>query len=101
MTRDQILRCNVLARDGWVCQDCSSTATDSHHIIPKSHFGRNMKYLCERMENCISLCRVCHELKDQGAGAHTKAARKAHLELLQEKHGYEYTEPRFVEALNS
>jgi len=80
---------NVRDRDADTCQDCGGRGSEVHHIVSRIWEEKNM----------LVLCRECHQCKDKGAGAHTHAARKRHLRYLREKYGYEYTERKYLEAL--
>ena len=79
---DAIIRQQVVERDGAACVDCGRAADQIHHVIPKSAFGKNTKHRCECVENMVCICWVCH---GQDAGR-----KREHLELLRERHGYEY-----------
>jgi hypothetical protein len=48
------LRNLVFERDSYTCATCELPATDAHHLVPRSHGGRDIP------ENLISLCRSCH-----------------------------------------
>lgn len=52
------IRVDALDRDGRICQaqldQCKQIAVDVHHILPRSHGGKN------NLENLISACRSCH-----------------------------------------
>jgi hypothetical protein len=65
----------VLARDGHRCQKCySQTTLDVHHKTYR-RFGR------ERLEDLVSLCRLCHEKEHRlaKAGIRAKTERGASL----------------------
>src|ERR1700747_1402463 len=50
-----VLRAQVLGRDGYRCQDCSSSKDlQVHHIVKRSHLGDDTQ------DNLITLCAVCH-----------------------------------------
>jgi 5-methylcytosine-specific restriction endonuclease McrA len=50
-----MLRNEVLKRDGWRCQDCGATTNlQVHHIRPRSRLGGDV------MDNLITLCASCH-----------------------------------------
>jgi 5-methylcytosine-specific restriction endonuclease McrA len=50
-----VLRAQVLVRDGYRCQDCSSSKDlQVHHIIKRGHLGDDTQ------DNLITLCAVCH-----------------------------------------
>ena len=45
----------VLARDGWRCQDCGTAQNlQVHHLRPRSRLGGDAE------ENLITLCAGCH-----------------------------------------
>lgn len=46
----------VIKRDNGLCVLCGSQANDVHHIIFRSHGGK------DDVNNCVCLCRECHEL---------------------------------------
>ena len=56
------LRKEVLKRDGYCCCQCGATAAESgfpleiHHIIPP----KGNKELFFDINNCVTLCKVCH-----------------------------------------
>ena len=56
------LRKEVLERDGYCCRSCGATAAESgfpleiHHIIPP----KGNKELFYNINNCVTLCKVCH-----------------------------------------
>ena len=56
------LRSEVLERDNNQCCQCGATASESgfpleiHHIIPP----KGNKELFYNMNNCVTLCKVCH-----------------------------------------
>ena len=56
------LRKAVLERDGYQCCQCGATAEESgypleiHHIIPPK--GNNGLFY--NIDNCVSLCKLCH-----------------------------------------
>lgn len=45
----------VAERDDYLCRVCGSKAVDVHHIIFRSHGGK------DEPDNLICLCRRCHE----------------------------------------
>ena len=94
----EALRRAVVERDYYLCQDCGQFTTNVHHICPLSRFGKNEKWRCWQMKNMITLCPTCHI-----PGAHTRAARKRHLERLIQKYDYEYDQEgneRWIAILN-
>ena len=56
------LRGEVLKRDGYQCCQCGATAEESgfpleiHHIIPP----KGSKELFFDINNCVTLCKICH-----------------------------------------
>ena len=56
------LRKEVLKRDGYQCCQCGITAEESgfpleiHHIVPP----KGNKELFYNINNCITLCKICH-----------------------------------------
>jgi hypothetical protein len=48
------LRNLVFERDSYTCVICDNPANDAHHVLPRSHGGRNIP------QNLVSLCRGCH-----------------------------------------
>ncbi len=55
------LRCQVLARDGWRCQQCGSrTNLEIHHQILRCRLGD------DREENLTTLCTSCHWRRHNG-----------------------------------
>ena len=51
----EVLRQQVLRRDGWRCQSCGSTSNlEVHHQRFRSHSGHDSE------ENLITLCGSCH-----------------------------------------
>ena len=56
------LRKEVLERDGYCCRSCGATKEESgfsleiHHIIPP----KGNKELFYDINNCVTLCKVCH-----------------------------------------
>jgi len=52
------VRLEVLARDGWRCQQCGRIGnSEVHHQIFRSHGG------ADKSDNLITLCADCHESK--------------------------------------
>jgi hypothetical protein len=52
-----VLRLQVLRRDGWRCQSCGTMSNlEVHHIQFRSHSGDDSE------ENLITLCSACHAL---------------------------------------
>ncbi|MGD0214807.1 MAG: HNH endonuclease [Terriglobales bacterium] len=57
----EILRQQVLRRDGWRCQSCGTmTNLEVHHREFRSHSGFDSE------ENLITLCTVCHAIAHHG-----------------------------------
>ena len=51
----QVLRDQVLKRDGWRCQLCgTSNNLEVHHIKSRGRLGD------DRLQNLIALCATCH-----------------------------------------
>jgi 5-methylcytosine-specific restriction protein A len=51
----ELLRRQVLERDGWRCQDCGAAkALQVHHLRARSQLGGDF------MQNLITLCASCH-----------------------------------------
>jgi len=51
-----LLRQQVLERDGWRCQDCgSSKHLHVHHQVNRSKLGN------DALDNLITLCATCHQ----------------------------------------
>lgn len=48
------------------CECCGGTAVDIHHIEPRSKFGKTTKWLQDKIENLIGLCRECHNKAHDG-----------------------------------
>jgi 5-methylcytosine-specific restriction endonuclease McrA len=42
------------------CECCGSAATDIHHIIYRSHFGKKQRERRDNIGNLMALCRECH-----------------------------------------
>lgn len=73
------LKCDVLQRDNYRCQDCGISGNlDLHHIKPFSIIVSENNVItlddavaCDElwnMNNCISLCRDCHKKTDSYGG---------------------------------
>ena len=78
----------VVERDEGACVDCGKAGGLLHHIVPKSMLMGKRKKERDQPKNLVVLCVLCDKM------AHTKAARKRHLTLLREKHGYVFdTQP--------
>lgn len=45
----------VASRDNGLCVLCGAVAVDVHHVIYRSHGGK------DEPGNCVCLCRRCHE----------------------------------------
>jgi|ERR1051326_56753 hypothetical protein len=81
----ELLRQQVLRRDGWRCQACGTMSNlEVHHKRFRSQSGENSE------ENLITLCRACHsELHHPGsksADARGKPSGKQTFGLLQRHH---------------
>lgn len=63
----------VYERDGGLCVLCGAMATDTHHIIFRSHGGP------DTLENLVCLCRECHNLAH---GVQAKEVRKVLIEKV-------------------
>jgi len=58
------LRRQILRRDGWRCQSCSSMSNlEVHHRKFRSHSGSDSE------ENLITLCTACHASVHEGKKA--------------------------------
>ena len=68
------LKKRVFERDGYMCVICQRPATDIHHVYFRSEGG------ADSIENCISLCRKCHERYAHG---NKKKWQKLFLEYLE------------------
>ena len=55
------LRWQVYERDGGECVICHRPACDVHHVIFRSAGG------ADSLDNCVSLCRECHERYAHGS----------------------------------
>jgi 5-methylcytosine-specific restriction endonuclease McrA len=62
----------ALARDGYACKECGSTRRLEVHHLTYIHFGN------EKLDEIISLCRVCHE-------KHHKKMRRGGLRQFSKK----------------
>lgn len=91
--REERLREAVLERDGHCCVDCGKPTNHTHHVLPRSRFGRKGKTVCWSMQNMLSICPRCHD------GSHTTQARKKHMAKLRDTHGYEYDGYPWCEVL--
>jgi 5-methylcytosine-specific restriction endonuclease McrA len=50
-----VLRTQMLERDGWRCQSCGSARNlQAHHLVRRSQLGH------DALENLITLCAECH-----------------------------------------
>jgi len=80
------LREECIERDGYVCQDCVAQGTIGEHPgIEMEHIVSKANYLCL----VIMLCP--HHHRGQRVNAHTRSARRRHLQYLQDQHGYDYS----------
>ena len=89
----QIIHDEIVERDGEACVDCGKAGGLVHHVAPKSMLPGKRKPERDQPKNLVVLCVLCDKM------AHTKAARKRHLTLLREKHGYPYDEQPWVGLL--
>lgn len=83
----------VVERDEGACVDCKKAGGLLHHVAPKSMLPGKRKKERDQPKNLVVLCVLCDKM------AHTKAARKRHLTLLREKHGYPYKEQPWLGLL--
>jgi 5-methylcytosine-specific restriction endonuclease McrA len=84
----------VVERDEGFCQDCDrKAANEVHHIVPKWMLPGKLKVKRDHPRNLICLCLQHHR------EARCQSARQRHLELLREKHGYEYPDYPFLNVL--
>jgi len=52
----ELLRKQVLQRDGWRCQGCGASQNlQVHHLIRRSKLG------ADALDNLITLCATCHQ----------------------------------------
>lgn len=66
----------VARRDGGLCVLCGCKANDVHHVTFRSHGGE------DSADNCVCLCRACHELAH---GTNAKKIREKLQEILRER----------------
>ena len=84
----------VVERDEGACRDCDGkAAAEVHHIVPKWMLPGKLKAKRDHPRNLICLC-----LRHHGE-ARCQSARKRHLELLRETHGYKYPDQPFLGIL--
>jgi 5-methylcytosine-specific restriction endonuclease McrA len=56
----QVLRKQVLERDGWRCQNCGSSKNlNVHHLAKRSKLGDDV------LNNLITFCATCHRTAHQ------------------------------------
>ena len=82
----------VIQRDHERCF-CGDVAVDVHHIVPRSHFGKNTRHKANEEKNLICLCRKHH---DQ---AQTKRMRTWLLRYLERRFHYSYEDEPWHQAL--
>lgn len=63
-------------RDDGMCVLCGALATETHHIIFRSHGGTN------ELENLACLCRKCHEIAH---GVNAKQTRETLQRIVKER----------------
>ena len=63
----------VAERDNNCCVLCGQLANDVHHVVFRSHGGK------DEAGNCVCLCRQCHELAH---GTNAKMVREKLQEYL-------------------
>lgn len=51
--------------DRIACECCGGVAVEIHHIVPRSKFGKKMKWLQDLITNLVALCRPCHDKAHQ------------------------------------
>lgn len=61
------------------CENCKAQATDIHHVIFRSHFGKKEQHKCDDISNLIALCRDCHNK------AHDEILSKEYLKEIHNK----------------
>ena len=84
----------VVERDEGACRDCDGkAAAEVHHIVAKWMLPGKLKLKRDHPRNLICLCLRHH------AEARCQSARKRHLELLRETHGYKYPDQPFLGIL--
>lgn len=66
----------VAERDNSQCVLCGCPANDVHHVIFRSHGGK------DDVNNCVCLCRQCHELAH---GTNARKIRNKLQEILTER----------------
>ena len=65
---------DVAERDNYSCVLCGCPANDVHHVIFRSHGGP------DDINNCVCLCRPCHEMAH---GTNARLVREKLLEYLE------------------
>ena len=43
-----------------LCELCGSVASDVHHVLARSKFGKKRKAEQDNVNNLVALCRLCH-----------------------------------------
>jgi hypothetical protein len=56
----------VKERDGYCCLYCGSSASDVHHIIPRSQFGKSNLEEQEDIRNKVCVCKKHHREIEEG-----------------------------------
>lgn len=81
----------VRERDNDVCIWCPERASEVHHIIPRSTFGRKTQRICWQMKNMCCICAKCHA---KAAGYKAKVAL---LKIMSKLYGYTYDDYPFCQ----
>lgn len=59
----------IRIRDGWICQRCGRDFSEKKGSLENSHYwGRWHENTRFDNENCIALCKYCHDLWGHGEG---------------------------------
>ncbi len=82
----------VIDRDEGLCIYCGRQGCEVHHIIFRSHFGKNEKKRGGKCWQLKNMCVICLEHKHlvHSSGDVRKLLVRA-LEILGNRHGYDYT----------
>ena len=75
----------VKERDQRMCIRCGKPADDIAHIVPRWRIGKRNYEEKHALKNLCCLCRDCHK------ATHTFNGRKELLNILRERHGYDYS----------
>lgn len=70
------MRVSAYERDGGMCVLCGAPATDTHHIIFRSHGG------LDTVNNLACLCRECHQMAH---GVNAKQTRETLQRIVKER----------------